>query len=185
LASGRHDKLAVRPDREGIEALGFPIRMGIRAGSLLSMPEQMATILRAGAGAGAGSERIHVPPQVVASALGAAVALAAPLSLVVEPRYDPAATQPRMIELDRREALALIRSQCLADLGSIAENQRFVEVLRPRPGLPDAAFIARRIIERVRVFRLHHDHRANQQTSALLEAALQTPPRLRSAVGAG
>jgi hypothetical protein len=180
-----NDKLAVRPGPEGIDALGFPIRMGIRAGSLVSMPEPTATTLRAAAGKEAGSERIHVPPQVVASCFGTAVAPDAPLSLVVEPRHDPAATQPRMVELDRREALALLRSQYLADLGAIAENQRFVEALHPRrQALPDPAFIAGRIIERVRVFRLHHDHRANQQTVALLEAALRPPSRLSSAVGA-
>jgi len=180
-----NDKLAVRPGIAGVEALGFPIRMGIRDGSLRTLPPSTAAALRLASDDGADSARIYVRPQSVAAQFGTGVDGHTALALIVHPRFDPAATRPELVEVDAGRARALLQDQCLPDLGMIAEQQAFLQRLRPGPpSTPDPSLLAQRIASRVRVAYLRHDRRHNDSATALLETTLERT-ELRAGAAAG
>lgn len=178
-----NDKLAVRVTPDGVRGRGFPIRMGIRAGSLQSLGRRTEAALRQAArggagrdagpeGAALGPERIHVRPQDVAVHFATTVVPEASVRLIVEPHHNPRATRPRLVRLDRREALHLLATQYLPDLTAVAERQSFLEALRPGGRLPaqEISALAQQLVEAVPVYRLHHDRRANRHAVALLDA---------------
>lgn len=177
-----NDKLAVRPGKAGVEAQGFPIRMGIRSGSLDVLPPWKAAALRLASDDGTDGTRIHVRPQLAASRFGTTVDPHTSLAVIVQPCFDPGATRPTLDEVEPAGARALLRSQCLPDLGLIAEQQSFLSyLLHTRWPVPNPPFLAECIAARVPVMNLRHDHRHNELAVDILEAALDGTIRQRKA----
>lgn len=167
-----NDKLAVRPGGAGIEARGFPIRMGIRSGSLDVLPRSKASALRLASDERTDGSRILVRPQLVASRFGTTVDRHTSLAVIVQPFFDPSVTRITLEEVEPVGARALLRSQCLPDLGLIAEQQSFLSYLVDAP-LPIAdPPLLECIADHVPVVKLRHGHRHGESVASMLEAVL-------------
>jgi hypothetical protein len=132
-----NDKLAAGPAGQ---AAGFPVRAGIRPGTLEALPAGPLRAFLAQRDAGADG-RMHARPQDLAAAAGTKVAPLCPLRAAVALELDPAASRPRLEEPARREQAALLASWALdGPAGVYPEQAEAAPARRPgRGAVPDVA----------------------------------------------
>lgn len=163
-----NDKFALAPD--AVDALGFPIQIGIRAGSVLALGDGplRASLMRRWSQRFGGVEayredletRLGIGPQELAAAADSTVMPRCRLGLAIEPYVDPDAVTPRLERLSddelrtlwthnllRRPAEVFPQQAALADPASEAEL-RIPQVPAYRLIQPPAALpLASRVIE--------------------------------------
>ncbi|GAA3744613.1 hypothetical protein [Salinactinospora qingdaonensis] len=129
-----NDKVALRQGGEGqVEVAGFPIRVGVRAGSVLSLREgplrdylvhQWEQQIGDVEGCGDALEpRLALRPQELATAAGSTVAPRGRLTVAIEPRLDPAVSAPYLSLLSEEEAGALWSRNVLHGPGEVFPEQ--------------------------------------------------------------
>lgn len=133
-----NDKLAIDP--AGQAAAGFPVRAGIRPGTLEALPggPLLSSLSQRDAGP---DGRVHARPQDLAAAAGTAVAPLCPLRAAVALELDPAAARPRLEEPSRREQARLLACWALdGPAGVYPEQAEAAPARRPGRGTaPDVA----------------------------------------------
>ncbi|MEU3741944.1 hypothetical protein AB0E78_33400 [Streptomyces sp. NPDC032198] len=133
-----NDKFALLPAAESSEppvALGFPIQVGIRAGSVLALAEgPLRAFLmhrwpqRYGdlTARHEGDTRLHVRPQELAAASGSEVIPRFRLSMALEPHLDPLAIKPRLERLNGADCKALWARHSLLHPAAVFPQQAAV-----------------------------------------------------------
>ncbi|WP_327356363.1 hypothetical protein [Streptomyces sp. NBC_01304] len=176
-----NDKVALLPAEEESErtvALGFPIQVGIRAGSVLALAEgPLRRFLTRkwsqqygdlGARYEPGT-RLQVRPQELAAASDSGVIPRCRLGMAIEPHLDPRAVTPRLEKLNRAESRAVWARNLLLHPAAVFPQQAAVADLAPRAELR---------IPQIPTYRLVQPPAAGPLTVRLLEDLIY-----RTAVG--
>lgn len=132
-----NDKVALVPgtDDDPVVALGFPIRAGIRAGSVLALAEgPLRAYLKSRWSQRFGDieaksdqeTRLQVRPQELAAAAGSMAMPRCQLGLAIEPRLDPRVATPRLQRLNDAECRALWAQHLLPDPAAVFPEQAVV-----------------------------------------------------------
>lgn len=144
-----NDKVALRQGEEGqVEAAGFPIRVGVRAGSVLSLREgalrdylvcqweqRIGDVEACG---DALEPRLALRPQELATAAGTTVVPRCRLTVAIEPHLDPAASSPYLSRLSDQETAALWSRNVLRGPGEVFPEQAALAdgASEPQPWVP-------------------------------------------------
>ncbi|MFD9483381.1 hypothetical protein ACFWBX_05140 [Streptomyces sp. NPDC059991] len=129
-----NDKFALVPaaDSESMVALGFPIQIGIRAGSVLALAEGplRAFLMRRWSQRYGDVEirydrdtRLRVRPQELAAASDSVVMSRCRLSMAIKPHLDPRAAAPRLERLNSAECQALWAGSLLRHPSAVFPEQ--------------------------------------------------------------
>jgi hypothetical protein len=133
-----NDKLAIDP--AGQAAAGFPVRVGIRPGTLEALPAGplRSSLIQRAVGA---DGRAHARPQDLAAAAGTEVAPLCQLRAAVTIELDPATDRPRLEEPPRWEQARLLASWALNGPAGVYPEQAEAAPTRGpgRDAVPDVS----------------------------------------------
>ncbi|MFE9997498.1 hypothetical protein [Streptomyces avermitilis] len=173
-----NDKIALIPgtDSDPVVALGFPVQVGIRAGSVLALAEgPLRTFLRGRWSQRFGDidarsdqeTRLQVRPQELAAVVGSVVMPRCRLGLAIEPHLDPHVGKPRLQRLNDAECRALWARHLLPDPAAVFPEQAVVA---------DPAIRTAMRIPRVPTYRLIQPPAAGPPTVRLIEDLMRHTP---------
>ena len=167
-----NDKFALAPDQDSDaeDALGFPIQIGIRAGSLLALGDGplRASLVRRWSQRFGDVEahrddldaRVGIRPQELAAAADSTVVSRCRLGLAIEPYVDPGAVTPRLERLSEDERRTLWTHSLL---------RRPADVFPQQAALAGPAGESGLRIPQVPAFRLVQPPAAGTLTSRVIE----------------
>ncbi|WP_405814160.1 hypothetical protein OG241_06230 [Streptomyces sp. NBC_01390] len=173
-----NDKIALAPgtDSDPIVALGFPIQVGIRAGSVLALTEgPLRAFLERRWSQRFGDidarsdqeTRLQVRPQELTAAAGSKVIPRCRLGMAIEPHLDPQVATPRLQRLNDAECHALWARHLLRDPAAVFPEQAVVA---------DPAIRTALRIPRVPAYRLIQPPAAGPLTVRLIEDLMCRTP---------
>lgn len=173
-----NDKIALVPgtDSDPVVALGFPIQVGIRAGSVLALTEGPLRAFLKGRwsqrfgdiDARSDQEtRLQVRPQELAAAVGNMVMPRCRLGVAIEPHLDPRAATPRLQRLNDADCRALWARHLLPNPAAVFPEQALVADPTIRTALR---------IPRIPAYRLVQPPAAGPLTLRLIEDLMRRTP---------
>jgi len=146
-----NDKISMAATSSGVDALGFPVKIGVRAGSVLALDQgSLRAFLETQWDQQTGglerraddlATRIFARPQDLAAAASSGISPQCRLAAIIEPRLQNGVGAPRLERLSREETGALLNAGALRGPTQVFPQQAALSVEHrtqpaPWPDLP-------------------------------------------------